>query len=61
MEGLECGEGVLISDNMKVTIAPEGKHESRSSMAEHAVRMGNMIHKAYVLNLKWRMGWWCYS
>ena len=61
MEGLECGGGVLISDNMKVTITPEGKHESLSWMAGCAVRMGNMIYKAYVLNLKWRMCWWCYS
>ena len=57
----ECGMVVLILDNMKVTIAPSGKHEGLCLVAGRAVRMGNILYKGHVLHLKWRTGWWCYS
>ena len=56
-----CGRAVLISDNVKVTSKPTGKHEGLSWVAGGVVTMGNMVYKAHVLHLKWRMGWWCYS
>ena len=57
----ECGRAVLTSDNMTVTINPTGKHEGLSCVAGGAVTMGSVVYNAYVLHLKWWMGWWCYS
>ena len=57
----ECGRIVLISDNMMVTTTCTGKHEDLSWVTGGAVTMENIVYKAYVLNLKWKMFWWCYS
>ena len=40
-----------------VTIKPTDKHEGLSWVAGGAVIMGNMVYEAYVLHLKWQMGW----
>ena len=55
-----CGRAVLKSDNVKVTSKPAGKHECLSWVAGVAT-MGNIVYKVYVLHLKRRMGWRCYS
>ena len=57
----ECCRVVLIYDNMMVTIKPTDKHEGLSWVAAGTARMGNMVYKAYVFHLKWRMGWWYIS
>ena len=58
----ECGRVVLISDNVKFTSKPTGKHESLSWAAGGVDTMGNMVYKAHLLHFKWHMGWWwCYS
>ena len=49
---------VLISDNMTVTIKPTGKYEGFYWVARGAVTMGNMVYKAYVLQLKLKTRWW---
>ena len=56
-----CGRVVLISDNMMVTIRPTGKHGGLTWVAGGVVSMENMVYEAYVFDLKWRMGWWCYA
>ena len=48
MNVAECGVVVLISDNMKVTIIPTGKHEGFSWMAGGAVTVGSMVYNAHV-------------
>ena len=56
-----AGCGMAVSDNVKVTSKSTGNHEGLSWVAGGVVTMGNMFYKAYVLHLKWQMGWWYYS
>ena len=48
----ECQRVVLISNDMKVTITPTGKHGGLSSVEGGAVIIENMVYKAHVLHLK---------
>ena len=56
-----CWVVLISSDNMKVSIAPAGRHEGLSWVTGGPVIMGNKIYIAYVLHLKWRTGWCFYS